>query len=308
LQVFGGSVTRSYYPYGEERSGPVPEDGGSKFATYLRDAESGGLDYAMNRYYHAGTARFATPDLITSREMGNPTSWNHYSYVLSEPITFTDQTGLRADVCADQIDSFGMYECQARRRATGRDVFFLFGFAGTNPEYPLEVVMLGTMAWVPTMVGGAGSAGVNSVVCPPVPNHPMTANVRDNIGVAQTISRIAEDAQGQRARSFSILIKLRWFYEQVRNKGPWDYKQNKAGDYQEFGNFNYGATGAALGLELDFLLRGAGWAQSRAGTSRLEWGEWYQRPPYGDDPKDQEQIKRGYNYFSYVQAGCSDGK
>ena len=31
-----------------------------------------------------------------------------------------------------------------------------------------------------------------------------------------------------------------WFYNQVRNHGPWDYKQ-LGGKYENFGNFHYGA-------------------------------------------------------------------
>ncbi|WP_164055861.1 polymorphic toxin type 44 domain-containing protein, partial [Serratia marcescens] len=79
------------------------------------------------------------------------------------------------------------------------------------------------------------------------------------------------------------------------NKTPWDYKQqNRA--LANFGNFNYGATGTAAGIPAEILLMGAGFAQSRAGTSRSEWSHWYQRPPYGDDPQDQYWIKQGIDY------------
>ncbi len=71
--------------------------------------------------------------------------------------------------------------------------------------------------------------------------------------------------------------------------------------YQDFGNFNYGAVGSAWGIPQDLLLRGAGYAQTQAGTSTPEWGNWYQGPPYGDDPADQEQIMQGIQYY---QNGC----
>ena len=86
-----------------------------------------------------------------------------------------------------------------------------------------------------------------------------------------------------------------WFYQQVRNKGPWDYKQQGA-SYQNFGNFNYGATGVVAGIPEEILLRGAGWAQSRAGTVEPRWGHWYQDIPYGDDPRDQYWIQQGIDY------------
>jgi RHS repeat-associated protein len=77
------------------------------------------------------------------------------------------------------------------------------------------------------------------------------------------------------------------FYEAVRNGGEWDYKQ-QGSKHQDFGNFNYGATGKAVGFP-DFVLeRAAGWAQEQAGTSKPEWGHWYGSAPYGDDPDDQK--------------------
>ncbi len=38
-----------------------------------------------------------------------------------------------------------------------------------------------------------------------------------------------------------------WFYTQVRNRGPWDYKKLSP-VYEAFGNFNYGAAGIAAGV------------------------------------------------------------
>ena len=62
-----------------------------------------------------------------------------------------------------------------------------------------------------------------------------------------------------------------WFYQKVRNGGLWDYKKFDP-YFAAFGNFNFGAAGTAAGIPAKILLMGAGWAQSRAGTSRSEWG------------------------------------
>lgn len=86
-----------------------------------------------------------------------------------------------------------------------------------------------------------------------------------------------------------------WFMEQVRNKGPWDYKQ-RGREFQNFGNYNYGATGYAAGIPENILLRAAGWAQTRAGTSDKNWGSYWFKQPYGDDPEDQHWIKKGIEY------------
>jgi hypothetical protein len=86
-----------------------------------------------------------------------------------------------------------------------------------------------------------------------------------------------------------------WFYTKVRNGGEWDYKKRNR-RYEALGNFNYGACGTAAGISANVLLRGAGWAQSRAGTRESKNGYWWWNAPYGDDPTDQEWIKEGINY------------
>jgi hypothetical protein len=88
-----------------------------------------------------------------------------------------------------------------------------------------------------------------------------------------------------------------WFYRMVRNRGPWDYKQQGSA-HQAFGNFNYGATGAALGLSIDEVKRAAGAAQILAGTSNPAWGHPADSPPFGDDPADQFWIEQGYRYYT----------
>lgn len=86
-----------------------------------------------------------------------------------------------------------------------------------------------------------------------------------------------------------------WFYKKVRNRGDWDYKQ-RGGQFANFGNFNYGATGTAAGISEMVLLRAAGAAQTVAGTSQAAFDAWWADSPYGDDPVDQVWIKAGIDY------------
>jgi RHS repeat-associated protein len=83
----------------------------------------------------------------------------------------------------------------------------------------------------------------------------------------------------------------------------------------DLGNYHYGATGKAVWLfSEETLLRNAGAAQMAAGTSLPEWQQYGSRevgagygetrtvrgsrlPPYGDDPRDQDMIKRGFQYY-----------
>jgi hypothetical protein len=82
--------------------------------------------------------------------------------------------------------------------------------------------------------------------------------------------------------------------------GDWDYKK-EGSQYEDFGNFNYGVTGTALGFPPDILLRGAGAVQKLTGTSKSEWGDPARSPPYGDDPRDQEQIQAGIDYYNFTR-------
>lgn len=81
-----------------------------------------------------------------------------------------------------------------------------------------------------------------------------------------------------------------------RNKGPYDYKQ-RGRQYEDFGNFNYGAMTSAMGASDNLILRGAGAAQTRSGNTDPNFGSPWGGPPYGDDPADQAQIRAGISYY-----------
>ncbi len=108
-----------------------------------------------------------------------------------------------------------------------------------------------------------------------------------------------------------------WFYSQVKNKGPWDYKQCDKNSHvdQAFGNFNYGATGSAMFIPPETLRQMAGVAQIIANTSQPGWGEppvWGKvggcpvpmpgtgKAPYGDDPDVHFWINGGIQYYNQV--------
>jgi RHS repeat-associated protein len=94
-------TTRNYYPFGEE-IGTVSANNQYKYASTYRDAVwdgsqwvATGLDYAINRYYASGTARFTTPDPYqASGGPAVPQNWNRYSYVHNDPVNFRDPWGL----------------------------------------------------------------------------------------------------------------------------------------------------------------------------------------------------------------------
>src|SRR5262249_23610086 len=78
--------------FGEE-IGFTGESEKHKFTTYERD---GALDYAVNRQYHSQHGRFNQVDPLGmgAASLADPQSLNLYSYVLNDPVNFTDPLGL----------------------------------------------------------------------------------------------------------------------------------------------------------------------------------------------------------------------
>ena len=241
-------------------------------------------DYGA-RWYHPVMARFIQPDALVP-DPADPQSFNRYSYVRNSPLARVDPTG-NWDV------GFGSWTFDFGS-AVASTFSFLGGlFGGQTFGSSQGTASQGGREYPADFIGPLGPTDARG----PVPLAPPRADVDAN----------TEEARSQWWNPLSIL----WFRDQVRNKGPWDYKQ-QGDEYQNFGNFNYGATGAALGLSRDLLLREAGRAQQAAGTSRPEWGNPGVRiplpipfynyggvPPYGDDPvNDVPWINRGYDYGS----------
>jgi RHS repeat-associated protein len=86
----------TYYPYGEYKASGSTNGGTDteQFATYKRDGKTG-LDYADQRYYAAGLGRFASFDPYSgSVGIGEPQSWNRFTYVLNDPVSLLDPFGL----------------------------------------------------------------------------------------------------------------------------------------------------------------------------------------------------------------------
>ncbi|MFP5221703.1 MAG: polymorphic toxin type 44 domain-containing protein [Acidobacteriota bacterium] len=111
------------------------------------------------------------------------------------------------------------------------------------------------------------------------------------------------------------------FYHLVKGKGDWDLKQ-QGSQYEPGGNFHFGVVSNAYGIPRRIAKMGAGAYQIYMDTSAPEWGgpdkNWtgdydpetmresepfFQKykgvlfSPHGDDPRDQEQIDKGYEYY-----------
>ena len=102
-----------------------------------------------------------------------------------------------------------------------------------------------------------------------------------------------------------------YWLDAVRPGGAWDYKtQGQVGQYNSFGNFNYGATANTLGLNLEQAQRGAGGAAfafsknhgpgNPLGAPANDDG----MPVYGDQTggKENQSVIAGYGYAAWQKA------
>src|ERR1700730_17121989 len=69
--------------------------GGLDFTGDTQDSFSGLLYDTPNRELHPGEGRWMSPDPAgLAADPSNPQSWNRYAYVLNNPLSATDPTGL----------------------------------------------------------------------------------------------------------------------------------------------------------------------------------------------------------------------
>lgn len=150
--------------------------------------------------------------------------------------------------------------------------------------------------------GIATDAGTGSSMA--IPAMPAGTSIDANIAEAERHRYSLQDVGDYPSMDMASAI---WFYQQVNDGGVWDYKRRDPKKFEDFGNFNYGATGRALGFSEETLLRMAGVKQVQDNHSHPDWGVPANifaaflgvggKAPFGDDPYDQMWIKRGIRYY-----------
>ncbi len=106
VRFIPGTGWKHYYPYGEEVTSTNSDK--YKFADLYRDQDTG-LDYAVNRYFASGIARFLTTDPKDgSMRFDDPTSLNRFAYAGNDPVNNADPEGLDYQVCTTV---FGQTTC-----------------------------------------------------------------------------------------------------------------------------------------------------------------------------------------------------
>jgi RHS repeat-associated protein len=182
----------------------------------------------------------------------------------------------------------------------------LYNFVLNCPVSLIDYLGLATV-FVPPGMNGPAAPGDTWVECPKAP---PGVSLYANMKTAESLGfRHPPVAHGDDNDSgFGALVASEvWFYNQVRLGGPWDFKHGpwpNRDDYEDFGNFNYGAAGSAFGYDGWTLQNEAGIAQQKDPGSRSVGrgvpGNRFKPgsgvPPYGDEPKDNQWIKNGIEY------------
>ena len=150
----------SYAPFGEGYAGGQQwiqfTSAGNAWTVADNENQSGSLEDFTFRRYSPVQGRWISPDPagMGAADPSNPQSWNRYAYVLNNPLSYTDPTGLE---CVWDDGSFDSADDEKTGSAGG-----CAGQGGTWVDPDLfENAMLTNGQWNSNFGGWSGSANAN---------------------------------------------------------------------------------------------------------------------------------------------------
>jgi hypothetical protein len=148
--------------------------------------------------------------------------------------------------------------------------------------------------------------------CPPTPNAPDGVDVENNVQAAADYLGGIVAADPTISKQALDLAKAAYLVANFAPGASEDYNTNVGPQYREFGNFNYGAVAYALGVPPNTIQGGAGLASTlnfllHGKLPPTGWGNVFTGPPYGDNPGEQNEIRRGIGYqYAVANFSCSN--
>ena len=270
-----------YKAWGENRytSGSTPT---TYRYTGQREESAIGLYFYRGRWYDVVLGRFVQADTIVPNP-ANPQSLNRYSYVLNNPLRYTDPTG-HAE-CVDEECNWVVHPVSGK-------------IIQRRPDPSIPPVVTYT-------------------------HGEMVANAQGGVmRLLQSLHRAHSNYSYSPSAAAAVKTDaLALFGYMVRQGGPWDPKPDigeeygfsqQIGDdwyyYDIWGNIMFGYLGTAAGFSESGLLEGAGLEQigSSMGYAITEWDSSYlpRREPgtsglrAWDDPVDQVTTQIGINLWN----------
>ena len=326
-----------YKPYGEDRDTGSSLNTDRKFTGQTED-EAAGLYWYASRAYDPDIGRFVSPDPIVP-EPGNPQSLNRYGYVRNNPLKYVDPSGYSAEWYGESwrkefYKEHGrdpnyadyVYRRDSMETVSRGDDWSDQHWVDTNyntggePRYNHLANEFFTMAKQGGLfhdLSAADQAAIQFNIPVGVdlaenirnseaggPSSIASASIRGTLvsGPVGGAMHVGADAAAQEAA---------WL-NRVRDYGEWDYKRRLDDHdvYQDFGNFNFGLTGAARGHSLRYLLSlanadqtGKNWALVAGSALGLNDPPVFSAdyPREGDQPRDLAMIKLGYAFYTAMQ-------
>lgn len=290
------SVTTNYLYDGVN---PVQELAGS---TVTANLVTGAVDEYFQRTDSSGAANFLTDALGSSVALTNSTGSNlaQYTYDPFGNSTITGTSTSTYQFTGRENDGTGAYFYRNRYYNPTFQRFMSEDPIGNDGGLNHYVYVADSPVSLEDPLGLSPTSGrgscKNGGPCPIPPPAPQGVSVDVNIRDVQ--SREAHGGFDSGIPQFADASGW-WLAQVCCSTSPWNYK-SLGGQYDAFGNFNFGATGAALGVPDNLVLRGAGlakWWKLSPDPNGNPLGPY----PYGNEYDKQRMIEEGIRYF---KNGC----
>ena len=299
--------THVYFPFGQEAYVNPGNGDVLQFTGHERDDYAAGdtvdLDYMHRRYYSLHLGRFMTADPVVRQSLGT-SDLEPLRLCPGNPVKCTDPRGEFAEgigqVIGQGIDDW--LKCLESGACANEVVNVRGKFDPLTGLQGLGDLLLGRISLSVQAAGPVGGSrgssagrvsGQRNSRCYGVPQAPPGVNIRRNVAIVGLVSLFGIDDSTMLIAAASAPNSI------------WDFKAHYGSQYENFGNFHFGAVSAAAGLPRGIALRGAGavqmvfsrtkpsWVYSQGPTMVPGWN-----PPFGDDPRDQQQIELGYFWYA----------